>query len=63
MDPSVAIYSIIRISIKGKSVKYLSQLLFHYGAAHLVDLLCRLVGKKPFLVKISNMMQKSTKVG
>jgi len=37
------------------------QLLFHYGPAHLVDLLCRLTGKKPFLVKISNMMQKSTK--
>jgi len=37
------------------------QLLFHYGPAHLVDLLCKVVGKKPFMVKISNMMQKSTK--
>eukprot|EP00090_Calanus_glacialis_P045488 TRINITY_DN847_c0_g1_i3.p1 TRINITY_DN847_c0_g1~~TRINITY_DN847_c0_g1_i3.p1 ORF type:complete len:495 (-),score=113.85 TRINITY_DN847_c0_g1_i3:79-1563(-) len=37
------------------------QLLFHYGPAHCVDLLCRLSGRKPFLVKISNMMQKSTK--
>jgi len=37
------------------------QLWFHYGPAHLVDLLYRLMGRKPFLVKISSMMQKSTK--
>jgi hypothetical protein len=29
----------------------LYQLLFHYGPAHAVDLLCRLVGQKPFLVR------------
>jgi len=38
------------------------QLLFHYGTAYLVDLVCWLAGRKPFLVKISNMIQKSTKV-
>jgi len=37
------------------------QLLFHYGPAHAVDLICNMIGKKPFLVRISNMMQKSTK--
>jgi len=37
------------------------QLVFHYGPAHGVDLLCRLAGRKPFLVKVSNMLQKSTK--
>jgi len=37
------------------------QLLFHYGPAHIVDLVCRIAGKKPFLVKISSMMMKSTK--
>merc|ERR1711970_43232 len=39
----------------------LLQLAFHYGPAQLVDLGCRLVGQKPFLVKVSEMMQKSTK--
>lgn len=39
----------------------LYQLLYHYGPFHAVDFLCRAVGKKPFLVKISNMMQKSSK--
>ena len=38
-----------------------SQLLFHYGPAQIVDLICRLVGKKPFLVKVSTLMQKSAK--
>ena len=37
------------------------QLWFHYGPAQLVDLVYRLMGKKPFLVKISSMMQKSQK--
>ena len=37
------------------------QLWFHYGPAHLVDLFYRLMGRKPFLVKISSMMQKSQK--
>jgi hypothetical protein len=53
------------IPSRPKSNKYnlfILQLLFHYGPAHCVDLLCRLSGRKPFLVKISNMMQKSTKV-
>jgi len=39
----------------------LLQLAFHYGPAQIVDLGCRLVGQKPFLVKVSEMMQKSTK--
>jgi len=39
----------------------LFQLAFHYGPAQIVDLGCRLVGQKPFLVKVSEMMQKSTK--
>ena len=43
-------------------VNKLHQLLFHYGPAHGVDLICRLVGRKPFLTRISDMMQKSTKV-
>ena len=38
-----------------------TQLLFHYGPAQLVDLICRLVGRKPFLVKVSTLMQKSAK--
>jgi len=38
------------------------QLLFHYGVAHTVDLLCRAVGKKPFLVRTSEFMQKSANV-
>ena len=38
-----------------------SQLWFHYGPAQLVDLVYRLMGKKPFLVKISSMMQKGQK--
>jgi len=37
------------------------QLWFHYGPAQVVDLFYRLLGKKPFLVKISTLMQKSTK--
>ena len=37
------------------------QLWFHYGPAHFVDLVYRLMGKKPFLVKVSSLMQKSTK--
>jgi len=37
------------------------QLLFHYGPAQLVDLIYCLCGQKPFLVRISDMMQKSTK--
>lgn len=37
------------------------QLAFHYGPAHLVDLFSRLVGQKPFLVRVSDMMQKSTR--
>lgn len=36
------------------------QLLFHYGPAHGFDLVMRILGKKPFLVRISDMMQKST---
>ena len=32
-------------------VNKLHQLLFHYGPAHGVDLICRLVGRKPFLTK------------
>ena len=36
------------------------QLFFHYGPAQLVDIILRLLGKKPFLVKISSLMQKST---
>jgi len=43
-------------------VNKIHQLLFHYGPAHGVDLICRLVGRKPFLTRISDMMQKSTKV-
>jgi len=39
----------------------LFQLLFHYGPAHCVDLLCWATGKKPFLVRISDLMQKSAK--
>ena len=39
----------------------IDQLWFHYGPAHLVDLIYRLMGKKPFLVKVSTLMQKSTK--
>lgn len=42
-------------------VNRLFQLWFHYGPAQLVDLVYRLMGKKPFLVKISSMMQKSQK--
>ena len=38
------------------------QLLFHYCVAHTVDLLCWAVGKKPFLVKTSDFMQKSANV-
>jgi len=38
------------------------QWVFHYGPAQLVDLACRALGKKPFMVKVSDMMQKSTKV-
>ena len=34
--------------------------MFHYGPAQIVDIICRLVGKKPFLVKVSSLMQKST---
>jgi len=37
------------------------QLLFHYGPAQIVDIICRLIGKRPFLVKVSTLMQKSTK--
>lgn len=37
------------------------QLLFHYGPAQIVDIIYRLLGKKPFLVKVSSLMQKSTK--
>ena len=40
---------------------FYSQLWFHYGPAQLVDLVYRLMGKKPFLVKISSMMQKGQK--
>jgi len=36
------------------------QLIFHYGPAHLVDIVLWILGKKPFLVKISSLMQKST---
>ena len=34
--------------------------MFHYGPAHLLDLFLKILGKKPFLVKISSLMQKST---
>ena len=34
--------------------------MFHYGPAHLLDIFLRILGKKPFLVKISSLMQKST---
>lgn len=37
------------------------QLWFHYGPAHAVDLIYRMMGRKPFLVKISSLMQKSQK--
>jgi len=43
-------------------VNKINQLFFHYGPAHGVDLICRLLGRKPFLTRISDMMQKSTKV-
>ena len=43
-------------------VNKLHQLFFHYGPAHGVDLICWLVGRKPFLTRISDKMQKSTKV-
>ena len=36
------------------------QLMFHYGPAHLLDIILRILGKKPFLVKVSSLMQKST---
>merc|ERR1712226_1411580 len=39
----------------------LFQLLFHYGPAQCVDLLCWAVGRKPFLVRVSELMQKSSK--
>jgi len=42
-------------------VNRIFQLWFHYGPAHLVDFIYRLMGRKPFLVKISTLMQKSTK--
>ena len=41
--------------------KDIYQLLFHYGPAQIVDIICRLIGKRPFLVKVSTLMQKSTK--
>jgi len=40
----------------------LSQLLFHYGPATGLDLLSTALGNKPFLVRASTMVQKSTKV-
>ena len=43
------------------SLIYFFQLWFHYGPAQLTDLLYRMMGKKPFLVKVSTLMQKSTK--
>ena len=52
-----------KISVKENPyVNKLHQLLFHYGLAHGVDLVCRLVGRKPFLTRISHMMQKLAKV-
>ena len=52
-----------KISLKENPyVNKLHQLFFHYGPAHGVDLICRLVGRKPFLTRISDKMQKSTKV-
>merc|ERR1712226_1033334 len=38
----------------------LYQRIFHYGPAHCVDIVCRAVGSKPFLVKVSDLMQKSS---
>ena len=32
-------------------VNKIHQLFFHYGPAHGVDLICRLVGRKPFLTR------------
>jgi len=51
------------ITIREWAVSHrMSQLLFHYGPAHCLDLLCTALGKKPFLVRASTMVQKSTKV-
>ena len=41
-----------KISAKeNPNVNKLHQLFFHYGPAHGVDLICRLVGRKPFLTR------------
>jgi len=37
------------------------QIFYHYGPYSLVDVVMRLLGKKPFLCKISNIMQKTSK--
>ena len=46
---------------KNLHINKLHQLLFHYGPALWVDLFCRLLGRQPFLTRVSDMMQKLTK--
>ena len=41
---------------------WMQRQVFHYGVAHVVDLVCRLVGKKPFLVRQSNIITENMKV-
>jgi len=43
-------------------VNRLHQQLLHYGPAYGVDLICMFLGRRPFLTRISSMMQKATKV-
>jgi len=47
-----------------KENKYLNkifQLFYHYGPFALVDFACKVLGQKPFLMKINNMIIKSSK--
>ena len=43
-------------------VNKLHQLLFHYGPAHGVDLICRLVGRKPFLTRFDLLLRAENSI-